>query len=110
MENEEVIGKVKQSDFNWRGGSVIAWDLDRFNPNSDINSQIDLLKEDLAQVCYGNAVVLDLGWYPEFRFEGGFVLNVIRSKDWDNPLLQLKTSDPRQLQQLLKQGIEFASS
>ena len=61
-----------------------------FDVNRDIplETQIDLLKEDLLQVCYDNNYLIDIGWYPEFDEEGAFRVYVIKDYQWDNPVVQ----------------------
>jgi hypothetical protein len=53
----------------------------------------DLLREDLIQIEFGNGVVLDVGWYPEFSSDGAFGLVVIDVGDERRMLLAL-TSKP----------------
>jgi hypothetical protein len=96
------------SEINWRGGVVTYWGLDELDLQKDILTQIDLFKEDLAQVCYGNDIILDLGYYPEFEPHGRFVLKVAKSEDWENPILRLESRTTAKLVQDLYEGVRVA--
>lgn len=100
---------MNHSEIDWRGGTVTHWDLGELDLTRDIYTQIALLKEDLAQVHYGNDVILDLGWLPEFQPTGRFILCVIKSGDWEQPVLRVETTNLRELTELLKRGIKAAS-
>jgi hypothetical protein len=81
---------MNKADLNWKTGIVTTWDIDEMDLANSIESQVDLLKEDLMQARFGSKIILDLGWHPEFNPQGHFVLSVIKSGDWENPILQLK--------------------
>jgi hypothetical protein len=100
---------MKKSEINWKNGIVTAWDLDELDLTKCVESQINLLKEDLIQVQFRNAIILDLGWYPEFDPRGQFVLTVVRDQDWENPILQLKFRELSQLILNLNRAIESAN-
>lgn len=100
---------MNHSEIDWRGGIVAHWDLGELDLARDIYTQINLLKEDLARVHYGCDIILDLGWFPEFQPTGRFVLCVIKSGDWETPLLRMETSNPLELSELLTRGIKAAS-
>jgi hypothetical protein len=68
-----------------KGGKVRFWDIDELCAEVSLESQLDLLKEDLVSVDYEN-VTLDLGWYPEFKITGRFVLVLIKNNDWEKPV------------------------
>jgi hypothetical protein len=109
---------VKQTELNWQKGKVVLWDIDDLDLNKSIAAQIELLKEDLAQVEFENGVVLDLGWHPEFNPDGQFVLTLIKLKDrsnpsgedWEIPVLQIKFRDMAQFMVNVNQAIEAANS
>ena len=99
---------MKKSEIKWKNGVVTAWDIDELDLNKSIELQIHLLKEDLMQVQFGNAIILDLGWYPEFDSRGQFVLSVVRAQDWENPVCQFKFHELSQFLQYLDQAINVA--
>jgi len=99
---------MKKSEINWLGGVVTHWDLDELDLQRDILAQLDLFKEDLAQVCYENRVCLNLGWYPEFQQHGRFVLMVAKSEDWENPILYLESRTAAKLVEDLNEGARTA--
>ena len=72
---------------NWETGQVVYWDLGFLDNQRPLIDQLDGLKEDLAQVRYGD-LLLDLGWYPEFSGDGEFVVRVVCRADWDAPVFQ----------------------
>jgi hypothetical protein len=52
----------------------------------DSSEQIDNLNEDLLQVEYPGAILLDLGWYPACSRDGQFQVRVIRNFSWEAPI------------------------
>jgi len=99
---------MKKSEISWKNGVVTAWDIDELNLDKSIESQIDLLKEDLMQVRFGNTIILDLGWYPEFDPRGQFVLCVVREREWEKPIFQLKFRELSQFMPNLNRAIKSA--
>lgn len=73
-----------------------------------ILSQLDLFKEDLAVVSYENDVSLDLGYCPEFKPQGHFIVTVVKSQDWENPLLRLESHNAAKLVLDLNEGARIA--
>jgi hypothetical protein len=108
---------MNQSEIDWRSGRVLNWDIDDLDLNESIDSQIDLLKEDLAQVEFGRDIILNLAWFPEFNPGGQFVLCVMKiedrrnpkGEDWENPILEIKFRDMSQFILNLNQAIETAN-
>jgi len=98
---------MKQADLQWKSGVVTFWDLDELNLSESIESQVEILKEDLMQVQYGDTV-LDLGWHPDFNSQGQFLLSVVKSRDWENPIWQVRFRELSQLTPKLNQGVEIA--
>jgi len=99
---------MKKSDIKWKNGVVTAWDIDELDLSKSVESQIYLLKEDLMQARFGNGILLDLGWYPEFDPRGQFVLSVVKEQEWENPILQLKFREMSQFMQNLNRAIKSA--
>lgn len=99
---------MKKSDIKWKNGVVTAWDIDELDLSKSVESQIYLLKEDLMQARFGDAIILDLGWYPEFDPRGQFVLSVVKEQEWENPILQLKFRELSQFMQNLNRAIKSA--
>jgi hypothetical protein len=101
-----------QGSINWKGGQVL-WFEEELNVEGSIDSQIDILREDLIAVRFGDSVILDLSWCPEFNPAGQFILTVVRSihktsEDWDNPVLEIKFRDLGQFIPNLNQAVETA--
>jgi len=103
---------MKKSEINWKSGEVVFWDIDDLDINRSIDSQLDIiendLKEDLVYVRFGDAIILDLGWYPEFSIQGKFVLMVVKDEDWENPILKLGFRNTGEFMRNLSQAIAVA--
>lgn len=108
---------MNKNEINWERGNVTFWDLDNFDLDKSLHSQVLQLKEDLVQVEFRNGVVLDLGWNPEFNLTGQFVLTVVKFKneknptgeDWDSPILQIKFRDTAQFMMNLSRAVQAAN-
>lgn len=73
-------------DFDLGPGRVVYWDLGGIGADLPLSAQVELLKEDLAQIVYEGGIVVDVGWYPDGAWEGTFRVSVVRDGDWDQPL------------------------
>ncbi|MGF6112267.1 hypothetical protein [Pseudomonas frederiksbergensis] len=71
-------------DLSLLTGKITFDDLSLLS-DQPLASQIDSLKEDLLQVEYGEHLLLDVGWYPEFDEDGAFQVVVIKDRDWGQP-------------------------
>ena len=49
------------SEFDWREGQVTFWDLCEIDDNVSLESQIEKLKEDMAQARFGECT--ERGWW-----------------------------------------------
>jgi hypothetical protein len=96
------------SEFDWRGGTVSYWALGAVRPEVAISFQYADLKEDLAQVEFAPAAILDVGWYPSFSPEGRFVVMVVRSADWDSPAFRREFKDVAALRDAIRAAIDVA--
>ena len=77
---------------NFGSGKITYNELMNIDFNKNINSQIELLKEDLLQVQYGDSYLLDVGWHPEFDKTGKFIIQIIDNYNWEKPLLKKEAS------------------
>ena len=105
---QSMDAHMDMSIVDWRSGRVIHWDLSLIDVARPIAEQIDNLKEDLAQIEYPNDIVIDVGWHPEFRRNGRFVVSVIRHQDWERPLMQARCVLPKRLLMLLREAVSVA--
>lgn len=82
---------------------------DEFHINFDIplTEQLDALLEDLVQIEYENGYLIDLGWYPEFDAKGRFIVQLIKSYNWEKPIYMQYSSDGKQLKEILMQAINM---
>jgi hypothetical protein len=92
---------------DWESGQVTYWHLGFLDPLRPLVEQIGDLKEDLAQITYGDRV-LDVGWYPEFSEEGEFVVQVVRDTNWEEPLFQERCRTVDALVLSLNAAVEVA--
>jgi len=83
---------MEKTIFNIGIGKVTHWDLDGIQLSAPSMEQWTELKEDLAQIMYDNNCV-DIGWHPEFKEYGQFLIQVIKDGDWDSPIIQLRFSN-----------------
>ena len=86
-------------------GTVVYWDMANLSVERTPVEQTDRLKEDLAQVSYGQGFVLDLGWYPSFEEDGHFVVVVIRDQDWESPVFSEKCREWPELKATVQRAI-----
>ena len=94
----------------WCGGCITYWDLQYIDENTSVAKQLNLLKEDLAQIEYPNSIVVDVGWYPEFSLSGSFVVVVIKGFDWDAPLYKKQAFDIKGLKITLTEAVQMVDS
>jgi len=69
------------------------YDIDpsEINDWGDI-SQSCFFKEDMLQIKNnGKNLLLDLGWYPEFKKEGRYCIHLIEDYNWEKPLVKKHT-------------------
>lgn len=88
-------------EVEFEAGTVIYEDFD-YNPNESFEAQEFSFKEDLLQVKLDDNHLVDVGWSPEFDENGFFTIQVIRSKDWENPLIKRTEKEFEQLVSVLK--------
>lgn len=97
------------SNFDWKTGSVVFWDLDAIDESRPLAEQTEHLKEDLAQIEYPAGVILDVGWYPEFAATGNFVVCVVQQGDWEQPAFRKIAFTIEDLQASIDEGIRIAT-
>lgn len=94
-------------NINFGQGKVVLNDLD-LKENKSFEEQVWSLKEDILQVEYGQDYVLDLGFYPEFDIEKGiFILVIIKSQYWNEPIFEKSTRSIKQLYTYLNEAINI---
>jgi hypothetical protein len=99
---------MNRNDIDWQGGEVTFWDLDGLDASAPLASQLDELKEDLAQVRYGARLVLDVGWYPDGAPHGQFSVVVVKDRDWDQPVFRERAPTVPALRSALQRAITAA--
>lgn len=97
-------------EFEFGSARVEFWQLDRLQLSIPLVDQIDELKEDLAQVRFGEHVVLDVGWYRSFPPSGRFVVCVVARGDWSTPVFQGEAIDLAALRLLIRDASEVSRS
>jgi hypothetical protein len=101
---------MRREEVDWRSGDVVFWDLGELDLTQPLASQVDELKEDLAQIAFAGEVILDVGWYPSFNADGQFVVRVVHSSDWDTPLFLERTAEAPALCSCLQRAVEIAAA
>lgn len=79
------------------------------NPDISINEQIHNLKEDLYQVEYPNGYIIDIGFYPEFKLNGRFWIQLIKDYDWTSTLFSRRTKSLKRLEKYLYDCIRIVN-
>lgn len=98
---------MKSSEFDWGNGKVVYWEIN-LPEDADLRAELDTLKEDLIQVEYGEELILDVGWYPEFSANGRFVVTLCRRQDWDSPILRGECRELPSLRRMISEAIVVA--
>lgn len=101
---------MKRSDFDWRSGDVVHWDLDPIDSMTSVRLRPWNFHEDLAQVAYSNGRIIDIGWYPSGSVEGAFVIQLILGSDWVNPLATLRCATLTELRAAIPRFVERAEA
>ena len=100
---------MKSTDIDWRSGNVTHWALDAIDESAPFRIQLEELREDLAQVSYANRVVIDVGWYPDFSPDGGFIVFVVQNEDWEHPLAKERCASFEALRASLDRAVQTAT-
>ena len=88
-------------------GVVRVWDL-AVDPACPLESQVDALLEDMAQVAFDNGhVILDVGWYPQGSPDGCFRVMVVVGSDWQHPAYDARTRDIGGLRQSVLRALQI---
>jgi hypothetical protein len=100
------FGVMRKEDFDLETNVTrVAWRLDA--TREPLDPRRDLLREDLIQIEFGNGLVLDVGWYPEFSSDGTFRLVVV-DDDWDAPLRRSTSANLADLHVQFTACLEYA--
>jgi len=65
--------------------------------------------QDLLQIINENKNIefmIDLGWIPEGDPEGSFHVQVIKNKNWDEPLEEFKSQDQKMITEKIENYLE----
>lgn len=100
---------VNESEFDFLGGEVAYWDMAHLSDSDPLSDQEGSLKEDLAQVVYGD-LILDVGWYFGRGGSGSFVVCVVMEENWDAPLFSAECASLVELRGRISEGARFAAS
>lgn len=90
-------------------GRIVYNEFD-INFDKKFSNQEECLLEDLLQVSYTNGYLLDLGWYPEFDANGTFKIQVIKDRNWDNPIYFRECREKNDLRQCISDANIFIQS
>jgi len=101
---------MRPEQVDWDCGEVVFWNLYFLDPTKPLTTQTDDLTEDLAQIIYPDLVILDIGWYPEFSEEGGFVVIVAREEKWNEPLFEESHKTIKGFLKCLREAVATATN
>lgn len=99
----------KLSDvINFAPGRVVYEEF-TLDDEQDWVEQIDKLNEDLLQVEYPGAILLDLGWYPACSRQGQFQVRVIRNFSWETPIFYAEVTKMNVLRSVIEAARQTAT-
>ena len=55
------------------------------------------LDEDLLQLELPDGCVLDVGWYPSCDPSGRYVLQIVKDRNWQEPVEKIETTSLREI-------------
>lgn len=88
-------------------GWTVRGELPKSVPATAVESELDVLDEDLIQVVDpSNQYTLDVGWYPAASRTGQYICRLVRDDNWLSPIEQLETRNREIVRQWLIHGIE----
>ena len=93
----------RQIDSIRNGDYIVFESIDVKNGKITFCDIGDYLKEDLFQVIYPNDVIVDVGWYNGVH---GFIIAVISSFDWENPIIKYVVCDETKMLLVLQKVID----
>lgn len=72
---------------NILSGKIIYNDFD-IDEEVSFEDQVYSFKEDILQIAFGDELIIDVGWYPEFQSHGHFLVRIIKNENWQNPMFK----------------------
>lgn len=94
-------------NIDFKSGEIL-YDEFHVDFSKTFSEQLDSLTEDLLQVKYGKGCLLDMGWYPEYEPDGRFVVQLIKSENWDEPEYRRNCRSQEELKEILEFAINLA--
>ncbi|MGC4018598.1 MAG: hypothetical protein QM793_04785 [Muricomes sp.] len=94
-------------NIDFKSGEIL-YDEFHVDFSKTFSEQLDSLTEDLLQVKYGKGYLLDMGWYPEYEPDGRFVVQLIKSENWDEPEYRWNCRSQEELKEILEFAINLA--
>lgn len=93
-----------------KSGEVIYNDCE-IDPNLPFEDQEWSFKEDILQIKFDaaeHAYTVDVGWNPEFKKNGKFVIQVIKDYVWERPIFHRRVKTFVELKACLQEAITIA--
>jgi len=101
---------MHRSEFHFGDGLITFWELD-VDEELPIEQQEDIFQEDLAQIEYQQgSLIIDVGWLPQGRPTGRFVVSIIKDRNWEVPILYLEVRDIASLKKSINKAIETVAA
>jgi len=101
---------MNAAEIDWKSGRIRHWELDALDEYRPLQEQRWELKEDLVQVEYPSGLLVDVGWHPEFSADGSFLIQVVKSNDWEHPVFRGLATTVASLKEQLAEAVRAAAA
>lgn len=83
-------------------GKIIYSDINDIDLKRTFQEQKWSYKEDMLQIGFADQYIIDIGWFPEHKSSGKFILTVVKNFDWYNPVVRKKIKSIQNLKKNLE--------
>jgi hypothetical protein len=104
-EHQTIISSFIQS-LHITDGKIIRDNLN-IDESVSLKDQINLLHNKLLEIEWNNRFLLNVGWHPEKDLDGSFIVQVIKDRDWGDPVFRIKCCTVASLKRVIIQAIEI---
>ncbi len=89
---------------------VLEYDSFEIAPEIPFDDQKFFFTEDLIQIEFGEALCVDVGYYPATKPDGSFMIRIIRNEDWTKPIYKQRCKTLEEMKKYLQEAIDLADS
>ena len=89
-------------------GLITYNDFD-IDEEKSFEEQMYSCKEDILQIAFGERFTLDVGWYPEMKKSGNFLVRGIQDFYWLEPVIVIKCRTLNRLKCAIEKVAQFLS-